>query len=190
MFRRLRNYAVIASFFFVVCGCATVKMDMHSTGAGSPVLGSSSAADKVLVLWGTAWRSNQKEAGRREEIAAAGIAEFFNDKAVVRKTIGGKSATLLSDSQIFQSEELKTSHFERVIVLRIEELGPILTFHLSPILWNGSTDVSLHVRVLDRPSISLISEIGVHWEKGGAFEVRGASKLKEGLKSALASIFL
>lgn len=189
MFRLLSGCLAAGCFLLVLCGCATVRIDLHSTGAEIPLLRNNPAPDRVLVLWGAAWRSNQKEPGRREEIASAAIGEFFDGKAVVKRTVDGAPALLLSDSQIFRSKDVTSSRYERIIVLRIEELGPLLTFYLSPVLWEGSTDVSFRVRVLDPSSAALVSEIGAQWKKGGAFHLRGVSKLKEDLKSALASIF-
>ena len=95
----------------------------------------------------------------------------------------------LSDSEILQSDEIKAARYHKVIILRLEELGPTLAFYLSPILWHGSTDILFRIRVLDVPHVSLASNVSAHWTKGGPFALRGTSALKEGLKSALAAVF-
>jgi len=174
-------------------GCATTKLDTHAIGAAPLLFQGDNPGSKVIVVWGTAWRSNQKEGARREEIASQAILEFFKAKlgqeVVVQKTIEGKLAIALSDSEILQSDQVKAARYQKVVILRLEELGPTLTFYLSPILWHGSTDILFRVRVLDVPQISLASDVSVHWTKGGPFALRGTSALKEGLKSALAAVF-
>ncbi len=154
---------LLGCFFFFLCGCATVKLDTHITGTPPPILKGDVTGEKVLVLWGTAWRKNQKEAARREELASQAIEEFFKNalghELLLQKTIGGKPARVLSDSQIMQSDEVRLSRVGRVIILRVEELGPTLSFYLSPILWEGSTDVSFRVRVLDVPSTFVVSDV-------------------------------
>jgi hypothetical protein len=193
MLYRFGEEIIVGCLCLSVLGCATVTLDMHATGHRPPIIKSDITEGKVLVLWGTAWRSNQKEAARREDIASQAIAEFFEKtigpRAVIRKVIDGKPALELSDTQIMQSRDVKEAQFNKVVLLRLEELGPTLSFYLSPILWKGSTDVSFNLSVLDVSSSSLLSDIRVHWEKGGAFALRGTSTLKEGLKSALSEVF-
>jgi hypothetical protein len=197
VFSRLEIRTLVSCFALSLSlslfGCATAKLDTHAIGASPLLLQSDIPGSKVLVVWGTAWRGNQKEGARREEIASQAILEFFKNKlgheVVVQKTIEGKLAIALSDYEILQSDEIKAARYQKVIILRLEELGPTLSFYLSPILWHGSTDILFRVRVLDVPQVSLASDMSVHWTKGGPFVLRGTSALKEGLKSALAAVF-
>jgi hypothetical protein len=71
----------------------------------------------------------------------------------------------------------------------LEELSPTIMFYLSPIIWQGSTKVSLRIRVLDVVTSSLDSDVALNWEKGGAFVVRGANSLEDSLTAALISVF-
>jgi hypothetical protein len=192
MFDPFKVWILAACFALLLCGCATTKLDTHVSGDAPPLFQGGDLQGKLIVLWGTAWRKNQKEGERREDIAFQAISEFFNEPGkdvVVQKTVDGKSAVTLSDFQIVQSDEVKKGEFRKIIVLRLEELGPTLSFYLSPILWQGSTDIFFRVRVLDPANISLGSDVSVHWVKGGPFVLRGTSTLKEDLKSALSTIF-
>ncbi len=175
-------------------GCSEIRVNMHTVGMKPPLCRSGIANQKILVLWGAAWRSDQKEKERREEIASVVIPRFFKGtscyaSADVQKFIGGRNAITMSDSEILKSDMVISGQFQKVIVVRLEELGPTLKFYLSPILWEGSTKVSLRIRVLDVATSSLGSDVATDWEKGGAFVIRGVKYLEESLAAALESVF-
>jgi hypothetical protein len=175
-------------------GCSTTGISMHAVGLKPPLCRSDIANKKILVLWGVAWRSNQKEKERREQVAGEVIPRFFNKtpcgaSAVVQKTIADREAVAMSDSEILKSGMVISGQFQKVIVVRLEELGPILQFYLSPILWSGATNVSLRIRVLDVATSSLESDITTDWMKGGAYNIRGAKYFAESLNAALETVF-
>jgi hypothetical protein len=175
-------------------GCSTIGVSMHTVGLKPPLCRSDIANQKILVLWGVAWRSNQKEKERREQVAEDVIPRFFSEtpcftSTVVKKNIAGRDAIAMSDSEILKSDMVISGQFQKVIVVRLEELGPILMFNLSPILWSGATNVSLRVRVLDVVTSSLDSDITTDWIKGGAFNIRGAKYFAESLTAALETVF-
>lgn len=175
-------------------GCSTIGVSMHTVGLKPPLCRSAFANQKILVLWGTVWRNDQKEKDRRERVAADVIPLFFSAtscgaSATVQKSITGREAVTMSDSEILKSDMLISGQFQKVVVVRLEELGPILMFNLSPILWSGATNVSLRIRVLDVATSSLDSDITTDWIKGGAFNIRGAKYYAESLTAALETIF-
>jgi hypothetical protein len=183
-----------APCILVFSGCSTIRVNTYAAGMKPPLCQSDIANQKILVLWGTAWRSDQKEADRREQIASVAIPRFFNStscygSATVQKSIDGRDGISMSDSQILKSDIVVSGKFQKIVVLRLEELGPTLMFYLSPILWQGSTKVSLRIRVLDVATSSLDSDVAMHWEKGGAFVIRGVKSLEDSLTAALASVF-
>jgi hypothetical protein len=167
---------------------------MHTVGLKPPLCRSAIANQKILVLWGAAWRNNQKEKDRREQVAADVITRFFNAtscgaSATVQKSIAGREAVTMSDSEILKSDMVISGQFQKVVVIRLEELGPILMFNLSPILWSGATNVSLRIRVLDVATSSMDSDITTDWMKGGPFNIRGAKYYAESLTAALETVF-
>jgi len=188
-FKILLSFCILAFF-----GCSTIRVNMHTVGLKPPLFQSDISNQKILVLWGAAWRSNQKEKERREQVASVVIPRFFNEtscyaSATVQKFIAGRDAITMSDSEILKSDMVISGQFQKVVVVRLEELGPTLKFYLSPILWEGSTKVSLRIRVLDVATSSLGSDVATDWEKGGAFVIRGAKFFEESLTAALESVF-
>jgi len=148
-----------------------------------------------LVLWGTAWRDNQKEPRLREEMASKAIAEFFSGrscyaKATILRSIEGREAVTLSDVDALKFANALPEKYSRIIMLRVEELGPLLIFYLSPILWEGGTDVVLRVRELDADASALDSDLDIHWKNSGAFVLKGTKSLEQDLQSALEKVFL
>lgn len=175
-------------------GCSTIMVNIHTVGLKPPLCRSDIANQKILVLWGEAWRSDQKEKERREQVASVVIPRFFNEtscyaSATVQKFIAGRDAITMSDSEILKSDMVISGQFQKVVVVRLEEVGPTLIFYLSPILWEDPTNVSLRIRVLDVATSSLDSDVTMDWKKGGAFNIRGAKFYDESLTAALASVF-
>ena len=175
-------------------GCATTQTFIHAVGSKPPLCQAQSGQEIALVLWGTAWRDNQKEPRLREEMASKAIAEFFSGrscyaKATILRSIAGREAVTLSDVDALKFASTLPEKYSRVIMLRVEELGPLLIFYLSPILWEGGTEVVLRVRVLDTGASALDSDLAIHWKKTGAFVLKGTKSLEQDLQSALAVIF-
>ena len=61
-------------------------------------------------------------------------------------------ALTLTDAEILSVAQSFSSNPDKVIVMRVEELGPVVRLNLSPIPWEGGTDIVLRVRVLDKRS--------------------------------------
>ena len=173
-------------------GCAATQFTTHATGLKAPLC-RTQAGQTALVLWGTAWRDNQKEAQAREEMASRAISRFFSAsscyaKVAVLRSAAGRDAMTLSDALKFAAT-LPEGH-GKVVLLRVEELGPFISLYLSPVLWEGGTEVLLRVRVLDAGSGSLETDLDARWKYGGAFYLRGARALEQDLQTALGSVFL
>lgn len=178
----------------ILSGCSTIIIKAHIAGGKPPICGNITAGQKVLVLWGTAWRHEQKAKDRREQIASGAIKSFFDTRssscpATVLRSLDDKDPVSMSDAEILRSSSVVSGQFRKVIVIRIEELGPTLAFYLSPFLWQGSTNVCLRIKVLDVAGSSLDTDVALQWEKGGAFVLRGTKYLEESLVSALTSVF-
>lgn len=179
----------------LVVGCATTHIQTHVVGRGLPLCQTNSSSDSVLVLWGTAWRENQKEPTLREVIADRGIHRFFAQASCYQKVdilnaIAGRSTIVLSDTEALPwAATFNNGTYSKIVVLRVEELGPLLNIHLSPVLWDGATEVVFNVRVLTVSSTSLEVDASVQWKNGGAFVLRGLGSLEEDLQAALRFVF-
>jgi len=175
-------------------GCAVTQLTTHAVGIKPPLCQEQQTYKTALVLWGPAWRENQKEAAFREEMASRAIERFFQDsscysKVEVLKSVAGRPAVGLSDAEALQLAASLNSHYDKIIFVRVEELGPLVVIYLAPILWEGGTEVVLRVRVLHADTSALETDIAIHWKKSGAFVLKGTKTLEQDLQAALASAF-
>jgi len=192
---RIAMRLIVALVGLALVGCATTQVALHSIGSRPPLCRTQTTPEPALVLWGTAWRDNQKDVGLREEMVARAISRFFGTTSCysnveVLRSAGGRSAIELSDSEALILAVSSSSRYKRVILVRVEELGPLVIIHPSPILWEGGTEVVLRVRVLNVTTSALEADITSHWKNGGAFILKGTKTLEHDLQAALASVFL
>jgi len=179
----------------IICGCAATKIVTHAIVRKPPLCQMQSAPESALVLWGPAWRENQKEIALREDIASRAINQFFTtspcySKVEVLKSVAGRSAIELSDAQALKFAVASNGGFDKVIILRVEELGPLVLIHPSPILWEGGTEVVLRIRVLNTKTSSVEADVTSHWKNGGAFVLKGTKTLERDMEAALTSVFI
>lgn len=178
----------------VLGGCATTRLTTHVVGTIPPLCRLGETPLTALVLWGTAWRADQKDAPLREGMASSAISSFFGTSACyakveVLRSAGDRDVLELSDADALRFAAASQNRYDKVIIIRVEELGPILAFYLSPVLWSGGTDVQLRVRVLDTRTAALETDIAAHWTNGGAFVLKGTGTLKDDLQKTLTALF-
>lgn len=189
---KLKLYLVFfISSMFLLSSCASTTLLVHQSGFNNFTKKQKSS---VLVLWGTAWRKNQKEPQLREEIASKTIASFFSNSKLfsevkVLRTVSEKSAVELSDIEALNFSKEEKTKYDKIIFLRVEELGPLFNLNLSPILFEGATEVKLRVRVLDTNTTSLDYDIYSEWKNGGPFVIKGIKTLGDDMYENLKSIF-
>ena len=175
-------------------GCASTQVITHTVGKRLPLCQAPATSQRALILWGTAWRENQKEATLREEMASRGISQFFHSsscylKVEVLKLAAKREAVELSDTEALKFAMSTGNQYGKVILLRLEELGPFVKIHLSPVLWEGGTEVILRVRVLNATTSALETDATIHWKDSGAFVLKGTKTLEQDLQAALSSVF-
>lgn len=189
----------IALLFLIIVavplsGCAVTQSAIHSAGKIPPFCEIEAKQENAIVLWGTAWRMNQKEMQLREQKASQAISQFFGTRSCYAKTtvlrnISGHDPVSLSDIEAIEFVSALPDHYHKIILLRIEELGPLLIFYLSPILWEGGSEAVFRVRILDVNSRSLESDVTMHRRDTGAFVLRGTKHLEDDLEAALGQVF-
>ena len=167
-------------------------MTHHAVGDGPPPYKAKDSREKIVVYWGTAWRTNQKEPSKREAIAAKGIAEFFEstprfETLLISKSIAGRDALLATDTEAVS--EAKAAGADRVVIIRIEELTPNLMFCLLPVVWRTENEVSLHVRSIHCGTGRVDADVSTRWTRGGLFNVLGAKSLPVDFEGALKAVF-
>jgi hypothetical protein len=176
---------------FLSTGCTSTTVTFHSIGMHPPLCEVYAKVVKTNVYWGAAWRTDQKEIARREVIIAKGIEDFFQSNPcfsvqTISRTIDGRNVLVLSDRDILASAP---TDIDRVHILRFEELGPVLQFYISPILWTSDLDIQIRVRTLNARTASLESDVTARWRKGGPFNLRGTAGLPEDLANLLHVVF-
>jgi hypothetical protein len=176
---------------FIAGGCSTTAVKLYPAGLTPPLCRAGAQQDSIAVYWGTAWRADQKEAARREAIAAKGLSEFFGGTSCFRtlalsRTINGHDPLLLTDPELLASAPADA---DRIFIIRVEELGPNLMFYLSPILWETRNDVVLRVRSLNVKTKRLESDVSVRWTRGGAFGLLGTDSLPPDFFGAVEAVF-
>ena len=185
---------VVTLAILTFSGCATTQVITHVVGNRHPLCQAQATAQTALVLWGTAWRDNQKEVALREKMASRGIAQYFNasscfSKVEVLKLAAGREAVGLSDPEALKFAISTGRQYGKVILVRVEELGPLVIIHPSPLLWEGGTEVVLRIRVLNAHTSALETDIAIHWKNSGAFVLKGTKTLEQDIQAALASVF-
>lgn len=184
------NALVSLCAFFIACSIPRVTT--HSVGQAPPICTPGPLTGHSLILWGASWRSNQKEPEKRRQIAEKAIAQFFQQSKCVKakailESIDGQQALGLSDDDMLQAALRQSA--DRVIQIRVEELGPLLIVHPSPILWEGGSETQLRIRIIELPSGKLRSDISIHRRDTGAFVLRGTGALDNDLIAGLEEIF-
>lgn len=168
--------------------CASTIINSHKIGTTKELCSKKS----VLVFWGTAWRDNQKEKNLREEIASKAINKYFSNSKCfsdfkVVKNLNNKESISLSDTELLN--QTKDSKIDKIITIRIEELGPILNLNLGLVLVEGATEVKLRVKVIDIKTSSIDYDNSIDWKNGGAYIIKGIGTLESDMIDLLLKIF-
>ena len=74
---------------------------------------------------------------------------------------------------------------DRVVVVQVRELGPILRLRIAPVFVEGGTEVVLELKVLDVHTGSAIANLRTHWQNGRAFVIKGVKTLEQDMRAAL-----
>jgi hypothetical protein len=80
MFSNFRGVFTGAIIFFSLVGCSSVTIKHHAVGHQPPLCNTAITDEKIVVYWGAAWRTDQKEVSIREGYIEEGIKKFFNSK--------------------------------------------------------------------------------------------------------------
>lgn len=181
-----------------LAGCASTTVASTGQALPSPLCGSASAghattasvAVAVAVLWGPSWRPDQKEPALREAAALRGIQQFFatqrclRDVAIARTDIPAQGE--LSDATLLDQAKALTPGADKVVLIVVKELGPLLRIGL-PTLVEGGTEVVAEVRVVDARRRVAEARLQTHWHKGGPFYIQGVKTLDQDMQAALSA---
>lgn len=187
---RLQGPTCLLAAALALAGCAGTTTQQYRSGHAGTSCQAGSTRAPAVVVWGTAWRSNQAEQASREATAERTIREFFEGggclaKADVVNQVQGRASTTLSDVELLRWARAQPAGYEQLVQLRLEELTPQTTVRPSLVLWDSGNLVQLRARVLDVATMKLVSDRAVQVYVGGGYSLRGASALAQDLQSAL-----
>lgn len=179
-----------ATLVVILLGCASTNVETTGATMQEPFCREGAGKLSALVLWGPQWRADQKEPERREAAALRGIESFFTDSACVarfevRRLPGERMAEVPSDDALLKLASAARPRPDKVLVIVVHELGPILRIGI-PAIVEGATEVVLELRLLDLRSSSAQAHVRTHWSNGGTFVLKGVGSLDRDMSAALA----
>ena len=171
--------------------CSPHAVTRHVAGRRPPLCGPVELRKelKFAVYWGAAWREDQKEVARREEIISAGLREYFSDYYCMDLVGIEQSADFLLASDEELAARARALGANRALLLRFEELGPTLTIGLSLALWQTHNEVELNARLIDAQSGRALSAVSADWRRGGPYTLNSVSDLPDDLRGVLGYLF-
>jgi hypothetical protein len=174
-------------------GCATTHFEVTGDTLSQPFCQSKAEQFSALVLWGPVWRSNQKDVPLREEAALRGIEDFAATcfgKVSIRRLEGGRLAETPTGQQVRALTANELLPPDRVLVVIVRELGPVIQI-LGPVAaFGGGTEVVLELQTRDSRSGEPIYKLRTHWHNGGSFVIKSTKTLPQDMKSALQAAFV
>jgi len=189
--RHCERATLAATLLAILSGCASTQVETTGATMHEQWCGEGAGKVSALAYWGPQWRSDQKEPERREAAALRGIESFFTDSACVarfevRRLPGERMAEVPSDDALLKLASAAVPRPDKVLVIVVRELGPILKIGI-PSIVEGGTEVVLELRLLDVPSFSAEANVRTHWWNGGTFVVKGVGSLERDMSAALAA---
>jgi hypothetical protein len=126
----------------------------------------------------------------REEAAQHGIEHYFaNSKCFARVEIRrlpvGGSALVPPTSELLSLALAESPRPDRVLVVTVRELGPIIKLLSSAALVDGGTEVVLELTALNVQTGLSLASFRTHWQNGGALVIKGVKTLPEDMSAAL-----
>jgi hypothetical protein len=179
----------------LLSGCATTTVETIGIPFAAPFCQSASSQSSVSILWAPHWRSDQKEPALREAAALKGIEGFFStqpciDSFSTHRIPLPENYEALSEAQLLAiAKEAGDDAPQRVILIVIRELGPLLRIGL-PTIIEGGTEVVLEIQAMDLKAAFAPVNLKTHWQHGGPFYIKGVDTLDEDMASALSTVFV
>ncbi len=188
----LARAAVLArlGLCIALAGCASTQVELSGNTPATSLCQAPGEALSALVLWGPGWRPDQKDVPQREAAARQGLEDFLATSACfatheLRRLPGGSSAVEPSDSELLALAAASQPRPDRVLVVIVRELGPVVKLLSSASLVEGGTEVVLGITVVDARSGLLLARYRAHWQNGGAMVVKGVSSLPQDMSAAM-----
>ncbi|HMS27609.1 MAG TPA: hypothetical protein PKC80_09600 [Burkholderiaceae bacterium] len=186
------NITKIAGLCLCLCvaGCTSTKVNYTGEAPSRSICQSSSESLSALVLWETKWRPNQKDVQQRELAFQQGLQLFFTQSGCF-STYELKRVQASQNGQHFNLSELlkQASNIKpklnRIIVVTVSELGPVVRLLSSAALIEGTTEVVFDIVATNVDTGTLIANFRLHWENGGSMLLKGVESLPQDVNTAM-----
>lgn len=180
--RRHSLAALLISIVVAFGGCASMTTSHLIPSPQSPVCKSTA---KALILWMPQWRPDQKDVPLREAAAAEGIAHFFATSGCFSSAVVQRIAQPSATSIVAAVAEAQ-SRYDKLVIVTVRELGPIVKIGSSIALFEGGTEVVLDFAEYLLPESKPQRIFAVQWNDGGPGVIKGVESLPQDIQSALA----
>lgn len=138
----------------------------------------------ALVLWAPHWRPDQKDIPKREAAAETGLKEFLQTsdcfKSAELRRLSSMTPTVVA-AEVTSTNGL----FNKVIVITLRELGPVVKLLSSLTFIDGGTEVVLQVAEHIPPAKAPSRTFTVNWQNGGPGIIKGVRSLPQDMQAAL-----
>lgn len=188
----MKKTILFSTFFLslMLTGCASTKVDIVGEVQNTRLCQTTEQKLSGLVLWGPAWRPNQKDVALREAAVQRGLEAFFESSACfsrveIRRLSANQLALPQTNADILAMATSSISPPDRVVLVRVRELGPVVRLLGSPSIVEGGTEVILDLVVLDVHTGASLANLQTHWQNGGALVIKGVDGLDKDLGAAL-----
>lgn len=171
-------------------GCASTKLATSGEVPTVSLCQSSSETLSTLVLWGPKWRPNQKEATRREAAVQQGLEDYFAQsgcfsKVEIHRLPEEKIERVSSRQELQALASLASAPPDRLLVVIVRELGPVIKFLSSPAMLEGGTEVVLELTAVNLQTAASPASFRIHWQNGGPLVIKGVKTLPDDMSAAL-----
>lgn len=188
---------LFASFGLCIAllGCASTKVERSGLPAAEPLCQAGVERLSALVLWGPLWRADQKDVPLREAAAQRGLERFFADsrcfaKVDIRRLASERLMQGPPTAELLALAAAATPAPDKVLVITVRELGPVVQLLASPALVEGGTEVVLEMKAVNVRTGHSVASVRTHWKNGGAFVIKGTGALDVDMSSALQAALL
>ena len=181
---------VAAILLVVLTGCASTKFETTGSAPTQVLCESKDEHVPALVLWGTHWRTDQKDIPLREASAQQGIEEFFAksgcySQVQVLRTVEGRPSIELSENEIQKLAVASSIKPSKLLIIVVREFGPTVKLLSSAALIEGGTEVTLDIQAKNLNPQETLADFTVHWKNGGPGVIKGVKNLAEDMRTAL-----
>ena len=177
--RRSRFLSLIA-VLFAVSACTSTTTAQLNPSPQEPVCAVSATA---LILWKPEWRADQKDVLAREAAAADGLSQFF-ERSGCFESVSIERLPMISEEAARIAAADATKQNDRVVLITVRELGPIIKIGASAALVEGGTEVVLGVSEFIS-GMTGPRTFTVQWRSGGPGVIKGVASLPQDMQAAL-----